>query len=158
MSDFSYILVDYENVQPKDLELLQSGRFKVMVFLGPQHMKISTAVARALQPLGTNVEYFTLEKAGRNASDFRIVYFLGKLSGLEPAASFYVISEDDDSTRFCNSLEAARSPRIATGASQRFQISPQERVGTAQPQRTSRCSSKPLTILRAEEITGPALW
>lgn len=31
----NYVLVDFENVQPKDLELLKKGPFKVKVFVGP---------------------------------------------------------------------------------------------------------------------------
>ncbi len=88
------VLVDYENVQPKDLGLLKDGPFKVKVFLGPSQSKVPVALAAALQPLGTNAEYVLLETSGTNALDFHIAYYLGELSHEEPAAFFHIISKD----------------------------------------------------------------
>lgn len=90
----NFVLVDYENVQPKDIGLLQGGPFKVKVFLGPKQSKIPVALAEALQPLGSNVEYVLLETAGNNAVDFHIAYYVGVLSSEDPAAYFHIISKD----------------------------------------------------------------
>jgi hypothetical protein len=35
-----HILIDYENVQPSDLALVDSGPFRVKIFLGPRQDKI----------------------------------------------------------------------------------------------------------------------
>ena len=35
----NYVLVDYENVQPKDLALVKDGPFRVKVFLGPNRRR-----------------------------------------------------------------------------------------------------------------------
>jgi len=48
----NYVLVDFENVQPKDIGLLKDGPFSVKVFLGPNQSKIPVALAAALQSLG----------------------------------------------------------------------------------------------------------
>ena len=56
----NYVLVDFENVQPKDLGLLKDGTFKVKVFLGPNQSKIPVTVASALQALGDNAEYIVV--------------------------------------------------------------------------------------------------
>lgn len=61
----NYVLVDFENVQPPDIALLKDGPFKVKVFLGPNQSKIPVALASALQSLGDNAEYITLDAAGR---------------------------------------------------------------------------------------------
>jgi len=90
----NYILVDYENVQPKDIALLKDGSFKVKVFLGPNQSKIPVQLASALQALGDKAEYIVLETPGHNALDFHISYYLGILSSLEPSAFFHVISKD----------------------------------------------------------------
>ena len=90
----NFVLVDYENVQPKDIGLLHGGPFKVKVFLGPKQSKIPVALAEALQPLGSNVEYVLLETAGNNAVDFHIAYYVGVLSSEDPAAYFHIISRD----------------------------------------------------------------
>ena len=44
----NFVLVDFENVQPKDIGLLKDGPFKVRVFLGPNQSKIPVALAAAL--------------------------------------------------------------------------------------------------------------
>lgn len=90
----NYILVDYENVQPKDIGLLQDGPFKVKVFLGPTQAKIPVSLATSLQVLGTNAEYIQLETAGSNALDFHIAYYIGVLATEDPAGFFHIISKD----------------------------------------------------------------
>lgn len=90
----NFVLVDYENVQPKDLGLLQGGPFKVKVFLGPKQSKVPVTLAGALQPLGSNAEYVLLETAGNNAVDFHIAYYVGVLSCEDPTAYFHIISKD----------------------------------------------------------------
>jgi hypothetical protein len=90
----NYVLVDYENVQPKDIGLLRDGPFKVKVFLGPNQSKVTVALASALQFLGSNAEYVVLETAGANALDFHIAYYIGTLSCEDPSAFFHVISKD----------------------------------------------------------------
>jgi len=90
----NFVLVDYENVQPKDLGLLKDGPFKVKVFLGPNQSKVSVALAATLQSLGSNAEYVVLETAGANALDFHIAYYIGALSCENPSAFFHIISKD----------------------------------------------------------------
>ncbi|HEV2859620.1 MAG TPA: PIN domain-containing protein [Pyrinomonadaceae bacterium] len=88
------ILVDFENVQPKDIGLLKGGPFKVKVFLGPNQSKVPVTLAAALQTLGGNAEYVCLETAGNNAVDFHIAYYIGVLSSEDPTACFHIISKD----------------------------------------------------------------
>lgn len=90
----NFVLVDFENVQPKDLGLLKDGPFKVKLFFGPNQSKISITLAAALQSLGNNAEYVILEKAGNNALDFHIAYYIGVLSSEDPTAYFHIISKD----------------------------------------------------------------
>lgn len=90
----NFVLVDFENVQPKDIGLLKDGSFKVKVFLGPNQSKIPVSLAAALQSLGESAEYIILETAGNNALDFHIAYYIGALSAVEPTAFFHVISKD----------------------------------------------------------------
>ena len=51
----NYILIDYENVQPKTLPSLKSDQtFKVYLFVGASQNKINFEVAEAMQALGEN--------------------------------------------------------------------------------------------------------
>lgn len=90
----NFILVDFENVQPRDIDLLRDGPFKVKVFLGPHQSRVPVTLAAALQTLGGNAEYVLVETAGNDAVDFHIAYYLGVLSSEEPTAYFHIISKD----------------------------------------------------------------
>ena len=90
----NFVLVDFENVQPKDLGLLKDGPFIVKLFLGPNQSKISVTLASSLQSLGDSAEYIVLESAGSNALDFHIAYYIGLLSAEDPSAFFHIISKD----------------------------------------------------------------
>lgn len=90
----NFILIDFENIQPKDICLLKDGPFKVKVFVGPNQGKIRIETVTALQQLGTSAEYVVLETAGKNALDFYIAYYIGVLSAAEPTAFFHIISQD----------------------------------------------------------------
>ena len=68
----NFVLIDYENVQPKELALLRGDSFKVKLFLGADQAKIPVALAAALHALGTNAEYVLFESGGPNALDFHI--------------------------------------------------------------------------------------
>ncbi len=90
----TYWLVDYENIQPDDLDALDGSDCKVMVFLGPTQARIPTGLAIAMQALGANAEYVTVEAQGPNALDFHIAYYVGRLSAAEPASAFRIVSKD----------------------------------------------------------------
>lgn len=90
----NFILVDFENVQPRDIDLLKGGPFKVKVFLGPHQSKVPVTLAAALQTLGSNAEYVLVETSGNNAVDFHIAYYIGVLSSEDATAYFHIISKD----------------------------------------------------------------
>ena len=90
----TFILVDFENVQPKNMGLLQGGAYKIRVFVGAKQNKISLDTARALQTFGADAEYVQIESSGKNALDFHIAYHLGQLAAKNGDASFIVISKD----------------------------------------------------------------
>lgn len=89
----NYVLVDFENVQPDNMELLRGGLFKIKVFVG-SNQKISVDVAKSLQAFGPDAEYIQIEGNGKNALDFHIAYYIGRLAGECADAYFHVISKD----------------------------------------------------------------
>lgn len=89
-----YILVDYENVQVKSLDLLRKEHFRVKVFLGPQNTRLPVELVLAMQQLGDRAEYVMLQTPGSNALDFYIAYYLGALVKEDPAGCFHIISKD----------------------------------------------------------------
>jgi hypothetical protein len=89
-----FVLVDFENVQPKDLALLNGRSYKIKIFLGTHQGKIPVTMARALQAFGRDVEYVQAGGSGNNAVDFHIAYYIGQLAATAPQAHFHVISKD----------------------------------------------------------------
>ena len=89
-----YVLIDLENVQPKNLDLLKKHSFRVLVFCGANQVRIQRSVASGLQELGTNARYIEMSGNGRNALDFHIAFYLGKLAAADPGARFHIISRD----------------------------------------------------------------
>ena len=45
----NYVLIDYENVQPKNLSLLAGEHFRVKIFVGQSQIKIPLELASAMQ-------------------------------------------------------------------------------------------------------------
>lgn len=90
----NFLLIDLENVQPDKLHLVNGGQFKVKVFVGASQSKISVDLARAVQPLGSDAEYIQIDGSGRNALDFHIAYYIGRLAVEHPNAFFHILSKD----------------------------------------------------------------
>ena len=89
-----YVLVDFENVQPKNLELLGRHPFTVLVFIGANQAKLPRHFVIAMQTLGKAAKYVEIAGSGPNALDFHIAYYIGELAGVDPKARFYVVSKD----------------------------------------------------------------
>lgn len=88
----SYVLVDFENVQPGNMDIAESG-FKIKVFVGAKQ-KIPVDVARAVQAFGSDAEYIQVEGNGKNALDFHIAYYIGRLAAESTDLQFYIVSKD----------------------------------------------------------------
>ena len=90
----NYVLIDFENVQPRNLELLTKHPFKVFVFVGANQTKVSFDLADSMQLLGNNAQYIKISGNGQNALDFHIAYYIGELAAKDPDAYFHIISKD----------------------------------------------------------------
>lgn len=92
----AYVLIDFENVQPKELGAFGGGGYKVMVFVGQGQSSVPVGLATALQGLGDAGSYVQIEGRGPNALDMHIAYYIGKLTATDPGATFHIISRDRD--------------------------------------------------------------
>ena len=88
------ILIDLENVQPASLEALAADHFQVKLFVGPNQAKLSVDLVRSVQKLGTRAEYVMIAGAGKNALDFHIAYYIGRIAAEHPDTFFHIISKD----------------------------------------------------------------
>lgn len=87
-------MIDYENVQPKNLEILLNHPFKVIAFVGANQTKIPFDLADAMQALGENATYIKISGNGQNALDFHVAFYIGEISAKYPEATFHIISRD----------------------------------------------------------------
>jgi hypothetical protein len=88
------VLVDFESVQPASVDALAAEHFRLKVFVGAVQSKLSVVLAAAIQRMGPRAEYIKISGMGRNALDFHIAYYIGRIAREEPEAYFHVISKD----------------------------------------------------------------
>jgi hypothetical protein len=110
----NYVLIDYENVQPDALTVLDAEHFKVIVFVGANQTKITFESATALQRMGSKAEYIKISGNGSNALDFHIAYYIGQLAEKDPTAYFHIISKD---TGFDPLIQHLKSKKIFSARS-----------------------------------------
>lgn len=104
----NFVLVDFENVQPTDVSLLSGGPYKIKIFVGANQAKIPLEMARALQAFGPDAEYIQIDGNGKNALDFHIAYYIGRLAADTPDAYFHVISKDSGFDPLIKHLKAQK--------------------------------------------------
>ena len=90
----NYILIDYENVQPRNLELLKKHPFQVLVFVGENQAKVPFALAHAMQDMGERGRYIKISGNGPSALDFHIAYYIGQMATQDSEGYFHIISKD----------------------------------------------------------------
>jgi hypothetical protein len=90
----NYVLIDYENVQPAVADALAQPVFKVQVFVGAQQAKVKYDLVDLLQRKGEDARVIKMTTQGRNALDFHMAYYVGKLSTEQPDAYFHLIAKD----------------------------------------------------------------
>src|SRR5881394_1644005 len=93
----SYVLVDFENVQP-DLSELAHTPYQLKIFFGArqQEGRVPLKLLLATKALGDAWEPVLVSRSGRNAVDMHIAYWIGRLLKAEPTARIHVISGDTD--------------------------------------------------------------
>lgn len=73
------VLIDFENVQPQDMSLLQGEQYRVTIFRGPHQNELDFDIAESLQPLGGNAKHVQSDRQGKNVLDFHMAFCLGRL-------------------------------------------------------------------------------
>jgi hypothetical protein len=77
--DITYVLIDLENLTPKDLALLSGDQYHVRVFHGRKQKSISMEAFSPLVQLGERAKLVPSPGEGSNALDFLIAFELGRL-------------------------------------------------------------------------------
>lgn len=155
MPEKKFLLIDYENIQPRNLDTLKGENWLIFVFLGSSQASLPIEKVKALQVFGSNVEYIQSDGNGPNAIDFHIAYYLGRLALENPQANFRVMSKDTGFDPLVRHLKkkGIDCGRIASvpGAAKPKKASkepPTERVATFLEFLRGRSTHHPKTIKR----------
>lgn len=149
----SYILIDFENVQPSNLKILKDHAFKILVFVGTNQTKLPIDLVTIMQDFGKNAQYIKIAGSGKNALDFHIAYYIGMLTAKEPNLSFHIISKDtgfDPLIKHLNSNKI-KAKRYADLSEIRIlkisnKISNTEKINAIVKNLTNRGQSKPRKV------------
>jgi len=90
----NYVLIDFENVQPKNFKIIANQSFKIFIFIGANQTKVPLDMAAAMQEFGENAKYIKISGNGQNSLDFHIAFYIGQLSLENPEGHFHIISKD----------------------------------------------------------------
>jgi PIN domain len=102
----NHVLIDYENVQPELSKILADPVFKVWVFVGAQQAKVKMDLVDLLQAKGPDAKVIKMSSTGKNALDFHMSCYLGKLWAQEPEAYFHLVALDTGMTPLVEHLKA----------------------------------------------------
>lgn len=88
----THVLVDWENVQPKDAEIsaLVPDATDVWIFHGRNQRKVDAHQ----KAFGDRLTLVPISRSGKNALDFHLSFYMGYISARNPDARFVVISND----------------------------------------------------------------
>ena len=141
----SFVLIDFENVQPADLAALEAPHFKVIVFIGASQASVPVELARALQKMGERGDYLQVSGNGRNALDFHIAFYIGRLASIHPKAAFHIVSRDKG---FDPLIQHLKTLNVIASRVTDVALVPQE-PGDAAPKSTNERVAKVLGKLRS---------
>ncbi len=93
-----HILIDFENLQPEPFEFnsLHIDNCHIWLFLGKfQQKTLPVELCEVLCRFGKNVHFIRIAKTGKNALDFYLSYYLGKITAQDENATIYIMSRDN---------------------------------------------------------------
>ena len=91
-----HILIDYENIQPKSFENVEVDECHIWLFLGVNQQKSLPLelVETLLRFDNKNAHIIKMQHAGKNALDFYLSFYLGKISEIDPKADVCILARD----------------------------------------------------------------
>lgn len=89
-----HLLIDFENIQPQNLDNLPTEDTHIWLFLGAVHKNLPIELVQSLSRFGGRVHLVRLEKVGKNALDFYLSYYLGRITAVDKQAIISILSRD----------------------------------------------------------------
>ena len=91
-----HILIDYENIQPKSFAAIQTDECHIWLFLGINQQKsLPLELVETLLSFDSkNVHIIKMQHTGKNALDFYLSFYLGKISEIDSCANVCILARD----------------------------------------------------------------
>ena len=91
-----HILIDYENIQPKSFDGIEANECHIWLFLGVNQQKSLPLelVETLLKFDNKNVHIIKMQHTGKNALDFYLSFYLGKISEIDSNADVCILAKD----------------------------------------------------------------
>lgn len=91
-----HILIDYENIQPKSFNDIETNECHIWLFLGVNQQKSLPLelVETLLKFDSKNVHIIRMQHTGKNALDFYLSFYLGKISEIDSQSDVCIVARD----------------------------------------------------------------
>lgn len=91
-----HILIDYENIQPKKIDEVETEDCHIWLFLGVNQQKtLPLALVETLLKFDNKyVHIIKMQHSGKNALDFYLSFYLGKISEIDSKADICILARD----------------------------------------------------------------
>ncbi|WP_373819299.1 PIN domain-containing protein [Glaesserella sp.] len=145
-----HILIDFENIQPKPSHFhALDENCSIWLFLGKLQQKtLPVEFCEALCRFGKNVHFLRIAKTGKNALDFYLTYYLGKITEQDKEAEICILSRDGD---FDVVIEHITDNQYCHSIVRLEQLSENNRLETENPPLLSASEAKSAPQLLAED-------
>ena len=90
----TYVLVDSENTPLQHADFARDESIELLIFIGKTQTKFPRELVLAVQAMGPRARYIEMDGSGKNALDFHLAFYLGRLSAQDPTARFFIVSKD----------------------------------------------------------------
>ena len=95
MTITNHVFVDYQNMKRVDPAVFGSEKLtSITLLLGRQNLSLELSAVKELLRTVASVELVRIEKDGKDAVDFTLVYYLGRKTVADPTAFFHIVSAD----------------------------------------------------------------
>jgi hypothetical protein len=90
----NYVLVDFENVQALGLEKINGLPVTIVIFSGKNQKTLPIKMVKRLLDYQGKIEFYESAGIGKNALDFQLAFYAGRIFEREPEAFLHIVSHD----------------------------------------------------------------
>ena len=89
-----YILIDHENIKSLEMGDITELPVKVLIFFSGQSKRPSFEELKIIHKHAGKIRLIEIEGSGKNALDFHIAYYAGRIDVEDPEAFIHIITKD----------------------------------------------------------------